>query len=118
MLVDPFDVEWRTDDPLGREIVLLRSTVDTRAKAGKHQGDEMLPSSEIRAIVEDPDRIDLTGKNPRHTEIYYREQPERSHPYSRVVVYFDEQAGYPISWSRYQRPVSYLERVYERRDAP
>lgn len=118
MRVDPFDVEWAEDDPLGREIVLLKSTVEARERAGKHQGAEFLDSGEIRRIVTDPDRIDLTGKSPRHTEIYYIEQTEQPHPYGRVVVFFDDDAGYPISWSRYERPVSYMERIYERGDTP
>lgn len=114
MPVDPFDIAWIDEDPLGRQIVHLKSVASAREKAGKHTGAEHLPEDDIRSVVTDPDRIDLTTKSPRHREIYYRVSHGRSHPYSRVVVDFDEDRGCPISWSRYERPVSYMQRVYER----
>lgn len=113
---DPFDIEWRTADPLGRDIFLRKSVADAREAASKHVGDEFLPRDEIRGIVEDPARIDLTQKSPRHSEIYYSDADEsKPHPYARVVVRFeDDRKGEAISWSRYKEHVSLMEIVYER----
>lgn len=111
---DAFDVIWIDEDPLGRDITLYQTVVDKRVKAAKHQDDEFLPHEEIREIIVDPDRIDLTGKNPRHTEIYYKKDTDQPHPYGRVVVDFDGDKGSPISWSRYEKHVSFMEVVYEK----
>ena len=113
---DPFDIEWVQPDPLGRDVVLRKSVADARESLSKHVGGEYLPRSEIRGIIEDPARIDLTQRSPKHTEIFYSDADgAKSHPYGRVVVKFDEDDnGEAISWSRYEQHVSLVEIVYER----
>lgn len=114
MDMDPFDIIWCDVDPKGREIRLLRSVVDQREKANVHTGDEYLDYEDIREVVTDPERIDVTTKSPQHREIYYRTDEDESKQLARVVVAFQDEIGVPISWSRYDRPVSYLEVVYEK----
>lgn len=106
MLVDPFDIMWTDGDPIGRDVVLLKSVVDSRK--GVHPSEEEhLPTEKIKDIVTDPDRIDISSSIPTR-DIYYKYEPEYPYPYARVVVDFkhDENKGFPISWSRYEHPVS------------
>ena len=113
--VDPFDIEWIQDDPLGRDVMLRKSTVSVREAIAKHRGDEYLHSGKIRDIIEDPARIDLTETNPRHTEIYYTDTEDEPYPYGRAVVRFDDDDhGEVISWSRYRQHVSLIDIVYEK----
>lgn len=112
---DPFDIEWITVDPLEREVVMLRSRAEAREAIGKHEGDEFLSTDEVRDLIEDPQRIDLTQRDP-HREIYYSDKEDKPRPYARAVVEFDEGLGTAISWSRYEDHVSLLDIVYERQE--
>ena len=116
MINDPFDIEWIQADPLGRDIVLRKSVADARESVSKHVGNEFLPRDDIRGIIRDPARIDLTQKSPRHSEIYYSDPDmSKTHPYGRVVVRFNEaDKGEAVSWSRYEKHVSLMDIVYER----
>mgnify|MGYP003223725776 CR=1 FL=1 len=114
--MDPFDTIWVDEDPLGRSITFRKSIVDAREIAGEHKGPERLSPDDVRSVVVDPDRIDLTSKKPRHREIFYRENKGEEYRYSRVVVDFDEEIGSPISWSRYKDHVSFMEVLYEKND--
>lgn len=106
MRIDPFDIIWVDTDPLGREVVLLHSVVDKRKNAHP-SAEEHLPIEKIRDIVTDPDRIDISSSIPTR-DVYYKREPEYPYPYARAVVDFrhDENKGHPISWSRYEYPVS------------
>lgn len=111
---DPFDIEWIQDDPLGRDVCMLKSVINAREGQGKHNGDEYLSVSEVKDLVADPARIDLTQQSPRHTEIYYGSAENKPYQYGRVVVKFEGNAGTAISWSRYKKHVSFVDVVYEK----
>lgn len=104
--VDPFDVEWTTTDPIGREVTMLKSIV--RARADKHAvPPEFLAVRDVRVVVEEPTRIDESASHACRN-IYYRQESDEEYPYARAVVDFksDPNQGYVISWSRYETPVS------------
>lgn len=108
---DPFDIEWRVTDPVGHDVVLLKSTVRAREMAGKHPGPpERLEPDDAKTVVQEPTRIDVTVRTPK-TRNYYKRFDEETYPYARVTVVFDESddCGKVISWSRYEKTVSMCE---------
>lgn len=111
---DPFDIEWRTEDPRGKDIKIRKSRIAAREALEKHVGDELLSTDAVKILIEDPARIDLTESSPRHVEVYYSDPEDEPLPYARAAVQFDGDEGEVISWSRYLRHVSYIEIVYEK----
>ena len=106
--MDPFDVEWSTTDPLGREVTMFKSVARVRETLGKHvMPPEFLSTDDVKVVIEDPMRIDESASSGTR-EIYYREEPEEEYRFSRAVVDFKNgpRHGLVVSWSRYQRPVS------------
>ena len=112
--IDPFDIEWKEEDPLGREITMLKSIAE--ARSGKHtEPPEFLGTDDVRAVVSEPDRIDRSiSKSSR--EIYYRVDKDADCHYSRAVVDFEksDKSGIVVSWSRYRQPVSSSGVVYRK----
>lgn len=108
MAYDPFDVKWRAQDPLGRDVVMLKSVEHARTIQGKHPDPpESLAAEDARDVVSCPSRIDASASNPNR-DVYYKVEKEQANPYSRVVVDFgdDPNVGVAISWSRYGTPVA------------
>ena len=116
--IDPFDVKWQETDPLNREVLMLNSIATARELGGKHQTyPERLEIDEVREVVRDPNRIDVSSSN-EHRNVYYRDNGDSKHPLSRAVVDFstDENKGAIISWSRYERHASCSYVLWERED--
>lgn len=106
MMVDPFDIKWTESDPIGRDAVMLKSIIDARESAGKHDSDiERLSPDEVREVISDPDRIDYSAKS-QTRDVYYKVDSTKEHPFSRAVVDFRNERGIVISWSRYKKTVS------------
>lgn len=108
MEIDPFDIEWVESDPLERDVVMLKSIKQAREFAGKHSTtEEFLSTEEVRRVVSDPDRIDMSSSDPDR-DLYYEEKSEYTNPYAKVVVDFSmsPEKGVAVSWSRYDHPVS------------
>lgn len=104
--VDPFDIDWKVTDPLGRDVTMLKSI--EKMRADKHAlPPEFLATDDVRVVIENPTRIDESVSYATRN-VYYRREPEMDYPFSRAVVDFrdDPDRGYVISWSRYETPVS------------
>lgn len=110
---DPFDLQWTAEDPKGREVVMLRSIIEARRKAGKHPGPpDHLDPDEARKVIEEPTRIDETSRSKTSSTFnYYKISEDEPNPYARVTVRFKagDNRGLAISWSRYNRPASLLD---------
>lgn len=106
MMYDPYDIEWTATDPLERRISMYKSVIELRE--GKHdRPPEYLPIEEVRDIVSNPDRIDISAQKDSR-DIYYQYCSDEEYPYARAVVDFSKSKddGDVVSWSRYRQPVS------------
>lgn len=112
--IDPFDIEWSASDPRDRSVYMLKAIRESREAVGKHQGEEYLAADDVRDVISDPDRIDLTQRPPEHREIFYKENEDSSYRYSRAVVKFEDDEGIVISWSKYRNHVSSVDIVYQK----
>lgn len=104
--IDPFDIDWKVNDPLDREIVMLKSVKN--ARASKHaEPPEYLSTEDVKSLVSDPDRIDESS-HMINRSMYYCFDDSMDHRCARAVVDFSESParGVVVSWSRYKNAVS------------
>lgn len=111
---DPFDIEWKCEDPLGREVILLKSIVE--ARRGKHTStSEHMNLEDIRRTVTDPDEVHVSDSSDTR-EIYYCTDSDYTNQRRRVIVEHKNAPGIAISWSRYVHEVKNQGTVYKKLD--
>jgi hypothetical protein len=105
------DAVWATTDPQGKRIKLLKTTLQSHIKIGKHLGPDAMTVEEARHVVEEPDFITQSVSCDTRKTFYIYKQAYGCPPYLRTTVDYKPHGtsdcdGVAISWSRYRKPDS------------